>query len=125
MPHERRNFVRVEFETAAKLLINEAALQVKVVDLSLKGALVQLPIGAAVRRLAICRLTVPLNGDAGEISMAMKVAHIDADCIGLICLHSDIDSVTHLKRLIELQLGDVSLLERDLAQLISPPNPAF
>jgi len=29
----------------------------------------------------------------------------------------DIDSITHLRRLIELQLGDPALLDRDLAQL--------
>ena len=32
----------------------------------------------------------------------------------------DLDSVTHLRRLIELQLGAPSLLERDLAELTAP-----
>lgn len=35
----------------------------------------------------------------------------------LLCRSIDLDSVTHLRRLIELQLGAPSLLERDLAEL--------
>lgn len=33
----------------------------------------------------------------------------------------DLDSITHLRRLIEWQLGAAELLDRDLAQLVSPP----
>ncbi len=121
MPHERRHFVRVGFDTTARLLLGEVTLGVKVVDLSLKGALIQLPNGIAVREMAVCRLTVPLTGQSGEISMTVKVAHIDGSLLGLLCTHSDIDSVTHLRRVIELQLGDATLLERDLAELISAP----
>ncbi len=118
MVYERRHFVRVEFDAPARLFVADAVLPVMVIDLSLKGALVQLPRGIRVEKSAICRLTVPLNGDIGEISMAMQVAHVDADVLGLLCTHSDIDSVTHLRRLIELQLGDPTLLERDLGELI-------
>jgi hypothetical protein len=34
-----------------------------------------------------------------------------------LCRSIDLDTVTHLRRLIELQLGDPALLERDLAEL--------
>ena len=50
--------------------------------------------------------------------MTALVAHVDARQLGLLCTHSDLDSVTHLRRLIELQLGDPSLLERDLGELV-------
>ncbi len=38
------------------------------------------------------------------------------------CEHIDIDSITHLKRLIELNLGDEALLHRELAHLIHAPE---
>lgn len=120
MSHERRHFVRVEFDAPARLVVGAAAFPVMVIDLSLKGALVQLPRGVQVGEAAACRLIVPLNGDLGEISMAMHVAHVDGNVLGLRCTHSDIDSVTHLRRLIELQLGDPALLERDLRELVGP-----
>ena len=46
------------------------------------------------------------------------VSHIKANHIGLKCHYIDIDSITHLKRLIELNLADDELLHRELAMLI-------
>jgi hypothetical protein len=39
--------------------------------------------------------------------------------IGLECLQLDIDSAGHLRRLIELNLAEESLLQRQLAQLVT------
>ena len=38
---------------------------------------------------------------------------------GLHCLAIDIDSVTHLRRLVELNLGDPALLEREVSALVA------
>ena len=87
-------------------------------DLSLKGALVTLPENATVPAGMPCQLTVPLAETGDHISMTAGVAHVDGNHAGLLCRSIDLDSVTHLRRLIELQLGDPALLERDLAELI-------
>jgi len=50
--------------------------------------------------------------------MTASVAHIDPTRIGFICEHIDLDSITHLKRLVELNLGDEELLHRELSSLI-------
>ena len=39
------------------------------------------------------------------------------DHLGFVCRHIDLDSISHLRRLVELNLGDESLLERELAAL--------
>ncbi|MBU6467043.1 MAG: PilZ domain-containing protein [Burkholderiales bacterium] len=119
MPYERRHFVRVVFAAPAQLACNEVTLEVRVLDLSLKGALITLPAGASVREQALCTLTLPLTSGSGHIEMEMQVAHVEGAQLGLLCLHSDIDSITHLRRLIELQLGDPALLERDLRELVA------
>jgi hypothetical protein len=46
-------------------------------------------------------------------------SHTRGQNAGLLCLDIDIDSVTHLRRLVELNLGDSDLLERELSALIS------
>lgn len=119
MPHERRHFVRVQFDAPAELTSPQGTMASKVLDLSLKGALLQashaqasLPVGT------LCQLTVPLN-EQNHIAMRMQVVHLDGPYMGLRCSSIDIDSVTHLRRLIELQLGDPALLERDLAELMA------
>lgn len=120
MPHERRHFVRVSFDAPALLTTSRGAFSVHVVDLSLKGALAVLPAQAAVEAGMRCQLTVPLTDTENHIAMSVSVAHVEGQHTGLQCISIDIDSVTHLRRLIELQLGDPSLLERDLAQLTRP-----
>ncbi len=122
MAHERRHFVRVMFAAQAQLACGGAVLDVRVLDLSLKGALITLPSGVNLTQDALCTLTLPLISGSGSIKMDMQAAHLEGQQLGLLCLHSDIDSVTHLRRLIELQLGDPKLLERDLRELVATPD---
>ena len=48
MPHERRNFTRVLFDAPALLTTGNGTLEVHVLDLSLKGALIEVPAGLAL-----------------------------------------------------------------------------
>ena len=115
MPYERRHFIRVLFQAPGWLSTDNHSLSVQVLDLSLKGALVAaletLPVGTA------CQLTVPLAETDTSITMSVQVAQMQNYHLGLVCRSIDLDSVTHLRRLIELQLGAPALLERDLAAL--------
>ncbi|WP_027997080.1 PilZ domain-containing protein [Simplicispira psychrophila] len=123
MPYERRHFIRVLFQAPGWLSINNDNVPVQVLDLSLKGALVvaleALPVGAT------CQLTVPLNETHDSITMSMQVAQMQQHHVGLVCRSIDLDSVTHLRRLIELQLGDPALLERDLAALCATSEDLY
>lgn len=119
MPHERRHFVRVGFDAPALLTTGTGAFSVHVLDLSLKGALVQLPAEATVESGQPCQITVPLTDTGSHIAMSASVAHLHGLHAGLECRGIDLDSVTHLRRLIELQLGDPALLERDLGELVA------
>lgn len=117
MPHERRHFTRVLFNAPALLTTGSGTFEVRVMDLSLKGALVQRPAGLVLPSGAPCQLVVPLAAAAKHIAMSAEVAHVDGVHLGLLCCSMDLDSMTHLRRLIELQLGDPALLERDLCAL--------
>ena len=65
----------------------------------------------------LCQITIPLAETGNHIAMSTEVAHVHGLHTGLLCRGIDLDSVTHLRRLIELQLGDPALLERDLGEL--------
>lgn len=120
MSNERRIFSRVTFAVPAQLVSLYGNYQVEVHDLSFKGALVSgfepvtLPLGTQ------CQLHVTLDGGTEQIDMNMEVAHKEGSHLGLVCRNIDIDSMTHLRRLIELQLGDSDVLERELASLRGP-----
>lgn len=126
---ERRQFSRVAFNAEAELITTEQQLQAQVLDLSLKGALLRLPDGAKSDCGAPCLLKVSLGGNGGSggsgasggtiIAMAGEITHVEGDLVGVLCRSIDIESITHLRRLIEMNLGDAALLERDLKALIS------
>lgn len=119
MPYERRHFVRVSFDAPALLVTNTGTFTVHVLDLSLRGALVKVPEHALLSHEMPGQLTIPLAVAGQEITMKVELAYAEGPKVGLLCRSMDLDSVTHLRRLIELQLGDPALLERDLGELTS------
>jgi hypothetical protein len=119
MNAERRHFTRLPYDAPAQLTTLDDRLDVKLLDISLKGALVRLPDPGALAPGMLCLLGLPLDGEGQRIAMAVEVAHVQGDHAGLLCRSIDIDSITHLRRLIELNLGDMSLLDRELMTLIS------
>lgn len=113
---ERRKFTRILFSCEASLNIDEETIPVKVIDLSLNGALVEItpPKAAVMDKQA--ELSIKLD-DEILIKMEVTVRHIEGDHTGLHCDHFDLDSATHLRRLVELNVGDDEILNRELSQL--------
>ncbi|MBX9847786.1 MAG: PilZ domain-containing protein [Rhodocyclaceae bacterium] len=121
--HERRRFWRANFHAGAKLLTDLAEYKVQIVDLSLKGALVTLPEPANVGTQENCRLQLTLADDV-SITLWGRIAHVAGLQIGIRCESMDLDSVTHLRRLVELNVGDPVLLEEEISFLIQPEQVA-
>ena len=52
------------------------------------------------------------------ISMDASLVHANTDSLGFCCDHIDLESMTHLRRLLELNLGDEDQINRELSALI-------
>lgn len=118
-PAERRRFQRVAFNAKTVLSQNEQIWSTHLLDLSLKGLLVKTPEGFAAALNESFMASVELN-EQTELQMKVTLSHQSAETLGLECVHIDIDSITHLRRLLELNLGDAALLERELKALGEP-----
>lgn len=114
MTSEKRRFKRIPFDMPARIV---STATVRVIDISLKGALIVKPAKWKGSKGDNFVIEIPLDSGAAVIRMDMSVAHIEAEHIGLTCEHIDLDSITHLRRLVELNLGDDELLHRELAEL--------
>ena len=112
----QRMFSRVPFEVNVTLDDGQRQWNTRLVDISLHGALIETPEGFAPAEHDACRLTVHLEGGP-DICMAVETAHHQDGRLGLRCTHIDLESITHLRRLVELNLGDPQLLERELSAL--------
>ncbi|MDE2089089.1 MAG: PilZ domain-containing protein [Gammaproteobacteria bacterium] len=113
---DRRHFSRIPFDAAVRVTGAAGTWDGHLIDLSLNGALITHPDDWRVERGERCTLSMSLGGDI-DIRMEAVVAHADAQRVGLQCTHIDLDSITHLRRLLELNLGDSRLLDRELAAL--------
>lgn len=116
MSEEQRRFTRVPFDAKAVLDKDGQEWPCDLIDLSLKGALIHRPTEWVGQAGEEYQLTLVLNEDV-SIRMDMSVAHVEEEHIGLYCKDIDLDSITHLRRLVELNLGDAGLLERELMAL--------
>ena len=119
MSNNRRQFSRIAFHAPAELVTSQQRHEVVALDLSLKGALVRLPIGHKVADGENCTPRVRLGDLDASIRMQGVITHVEGLYIGLACRNIDLDSVTHLRRLVELNLGDPQLLERELSALVA------
>jgi hypothetical protein len=116
MTEEKRRFTRVLFNAPVTLILSERSWESTNIDLSLNGALVQQPQGWNGTLNDACTLTLPLS-ENDRIEMQAIIAHAEDGRIGLQCKHIDIDSITHLRRLMELNSGNAELLDRELSLL--------
>ncbi len=113
---ERRAFKRIPFDADTQIRQGTHAWSVVLVDLSLKGLLIEEPFSWEIDTQAPASATVILDGDT-TIHMEVRWRHSEHKQVGFECEHIDIDSISHLRRLIELNLGDSEILERELSAL--------
>jgi hypothetical protein len=117
---DRRRFDRVATDKPVDLVDDSGEHAGIVVDISLRGALLEINddwrpmLGDAVNaRIALD------DSDNCCIYAEGEVAHLEGNHVGLHCLIMDLDSASNLRRLVELNLADPELLERNLAELIN------
>jgi len=111
--HDRRQFSRVLFHINAALVIDNQIYKVSIDDISLHGVLITDLQSKTPLQGKSGRLSFFLSDDKSEVSMDITMIHET----GLQCDAIDIDSVTHLRRLIELNLGDTEQIDKELYQL--------
>lgn len=117
-PPEKRKFHRITFDAPCELHALERLWTTEVLDISLKGVLVRRPESWDVPLSQPCEVIVHLDGQQAGIVMAVELKHVEDERLGFRCQYIDLESASHLKRLVELNLGDPVMLERELAHLI-------
>ncbi|MCP3667005.1 MAG: PilZ domain-containing protein [Gammaproteobacteria bacterium] len=114
---ERRNFSRVLFDAPVRITTSGNTSLSRLIDISLNGALLINTEEWSGKLGDEVELDIALDDQETHIIMDTEVAHNTPDQIGLHCRHIDIDSISHLRRLVELNMGDPEVLERELEAL--------
>ena len=106
-PANRRRFKRIAFDARTELSQGEYIWPVKLIDLSLKGLLIERPepwLGDSGKDFFV---DIHLSDDV-DIEMDVHLAHEENGQLGFVCRHISLESIQRLRRLIELNLADRS-----------------
>lgn len=114
---QRRKHYRLQTPRACTIVFENQRYPTQLLDISLRGALVDAPIGLKSGAGHAYRLEVPLEDSVGMIVMEVAPIHEEGGKMGLTCFSIDMESMTHLRRLMELNLGDPALIEQEMRRL--------
>jgi hypothetical protein len=120
MSNEQRHFTRIPFNASATLINSSSGSKstAELIDISFKGVLIKQSDWQG-NNGEHYTLNLQLAKNEIEINLAVIAVHHKNDCIGFKTEHMDLDTATHLRRLVELNLGNESLLEREFSELLN------
>lgn len=114
---DKRKFSRIPFDTNIHLVSADGSWNCQLLDISLKGILTTAPTSWQAKIGDHFLAEMLTNNEDASIRMEVSVMHIEDNHAGFRCEHIDLDSITHLRRLVELNLGDSDILSRELSEL--------
>lgn len=120
MDENRRNFSRVKFSSKAYLNYNNSHEQVDLVDISLKGALVSSKHTLDIDSDNPCTFELHLSDSEIVMNISAVIVYKRDDNLGLKFDNIDLESMIHLRRLVELNVGNPDQIQKELFFLVSP-----
>ncbi|TDV60361.1 PilZ domain-containing protein [Pseudomonas sp. LP_7_YM] len=114
---DRRRFKRISFNAKTELAQGAGIWPVQLLDLSLNGLLIQRPEPWQGNPDETFIVDIHLDAST-HVRMEVRLTHDDHNHLGFACEHIDLDSITHLRRFVELNLADQDELDRELAALL-------
>lgn len=115
--NNRRRFSRIDFNARVELHERNTKCEVILRDISLNGLLIERPEDWPFADKPKLEAHIFLS-DEDEIRMKVQLTHDRGDVLGYQCIAIDMDSISHLRRLVELNLGDPKACERELIELL-------
>jgi len=114
---EKRRFTRIAFDADVLISKDGKEWRTALLDISLNGLLVDTPADWEAVAGERFHVEVIFTDSGSLIHAEASVAHLEQQQTGFQIASIDVESVGHLRRLVELNLGDEELLNRELAAL--------
>jgi len=112
--HNRR-FRRISFATEVTLKNGQDIWTAELLDVALKGAMVKtkaaLPFDVGTK----CTLCISLPGTPISLEFQADLVHCEGHHYGFKFISEDLETLTHLRKLIELNTGDAEATRSELS----------
>ena len=113
---ERRHYNRIPFTAEILMQSGDQEWSCNLLDISLKGMLVEPPENLDINLNNPCGMALFLGEDI-SIHARVNITHTTDGNWGLKWLQIDVNSLQHLRRLIELNASNPAMLIRELSEL--------
>lgn len=114
MDENRRNFSRVKFKSTAFIKYKQQSVQVDLLDISLKGALISSDTLIQLDKGEPCLFELRLNDSEIVMTINAHVVYKLNENLGLKFDNIDLESMIHLRRLVELNVGNPDQIQKEL-----------
>lgn len=112
---EKRNFQRIPFQCNCQVRCGDREWVGDLLDISLRGALFRISTATGLELGANCYLDIVLGEGSAELQFESELVHLEGDHYGFLFLSEDLVTLTHLRRLLELNMGGDETMRQELA----------
>jgi len=116
---KQRNAHRIPFETVAMVIHADHSHACDLSNLSLQGALLTTPKPLPLEIGDRCGLSVFLPSSELTLEFAVELMRSEGNAYGFNFIEADDVTLAHLRRLLELNLGDAELAEQEFRRGLS------
>lgn len=116
---EKRRFSRVKCVEKCRVVTGSGTFEVALLDISLKGALVERPCDLVVRQGDKWKLFFQLNHTDIILQFNVQVVHCSDNLAGVKFVEMDLDTMVHLRSLMEARTADPEQVRDELTFFVT------
>ena len=111
----QRRFRRIPFTAEVTLSAGQASWSAELLDVALKGALVGTDAPLPLEPGSQCGLSITLPGASVTLAFLAELKHCEGNQYGFKFVSEDLGTLTHLRKLLELNTGDAEATRSELS----------
>ena len=111
---EKRYFSRINFTAQSQIEFNGKVYKGELLDLSLRGALLRFKDQIPLKKSDHCTLLIHLHSSDIKLIFDAELVHIHQNNLGFRFISEDIGTMTHLRNLLSLNIGDYDKITDEL-----------
>ncbi len=111
---DKRYFSRINFTAQSQIEINDKVYSGELLDLSLRGALLNFKVQIPAKMNDICTLTINLHSSDIKLIFDAEIVHIHQNHLGFKFMSEDVGTMTHLRNLMSFNVGDYDKITDEL-----------
>ena len=118
---DQRHYQRIGFVATTQVEIDTTCYEATLADISLKGALVAFPATVKPEVGKTCHLRIELGNGEAVLAFEGEIAHAHGELAGIRFSRYNLETITHLRRLLELNSADPDRVLSELFALATTP----